>query len=75
VIRKITYLDASKKPETIWIMEGLDGSTIAYYNTLHKGDNITVDTNFDSSANGSYKILRKYRRGDKMRLVLRKNEE
>lgn len=59
--------------ERILVMEELDGENLAFYDTLHKGDSITIDTNMED-ASGSYTIVRKYRHKNKVRFVLRENE-
>jgi hypothetical protein len=73
VTRKITYLKTDG-PEQFLEIGGMNTEQIEFYDTLHKGDNITIETGPDISANGSYKILRKYRRGDKVKFKLQRNE-
>jgi hypothetical protein len=70
--RMMTTLVYGKKLEQVLVMEGLDGENLAFYNTLHKGDSITINSSFGSDANGSYIIMRKYRCKNRVRFVLEK---
>lgn len=52
-------------------LSGTNDELVEYYKTLHKGDNITIES---TVTNGSFEILRKRRQGGRIKFVLRRNE-